>query len=250
MDNRLKTQSLIPLEDLLQQVIKLAGIGLLTSCAILEVGCVRPLGEEHTPTQGLNLQQIRTSAAAASSDNVHRQPIQYSTHSTPRVDTGQLDSLGRPVTVSCASCHSNDTDRPRVAFAEQLQVFHQGLVFQHGAVGSPLTCLTCHYSENYNDLRLADGRPLDYRESRQLCAQCHAAQDRDFEHGAHGGMTGYWDRSRGVQVRKTCIDCHDPHSPQFLHMLPTFKPLDRFLKPFNHQTSVNPVGRTQSLQLK
>jgi hypothetical protein len=145
----------------------------------------------------------------------------------PRVDTGILDGLGRPVTVSCASCHANMEPNFTTRSSAQLEEFHLGLHFDHGN----MTCLTCHNANNYNALRLADGTEIAYANVQSMCAQCHAPQARDFDRGAHGGMTGYWDRSRGPQVRKNCIDCHDPHAPAFPHMIPTFKPIDRFLDP-------------------
>ncbi|MCW5755573.1 MAG: hypothetical protein KIT24_12770 [Phycisphaeraceae bacterium] len=145
----------------------------------------------------------------------------------PRIATDMVDPLGRPVTVSCASCHANmqpnlarrDPDNPPMTF-------HSGLHFEHGA----LTCVTCHNSDDYNALRLADGSRIDYPQVMNLCSQCHAPQARDYAEGLHGGMTGFWDRTRGPQHRKSCIDCHDPHAPQFPAMVPAFKPIDRFLE--------------------
>jgi hypothetical protein len=146
----------------------------------------------------------------------------------PRVDTGRTDDLGRPITVSCASCHAALTPNPaRKSPDEPPMQFHQGLTFDHGG----LSCLSCHNPNNYNTLRLADGAAVPYPDVMTMCAQCHAPQARDWEHGAHGGMTGYWDRTRGERIRKSCIDCHDPHAPAFPAMTPTFKPIDRFLGP-------------------
>lgn len=145
----------------------------------------------------------------------------------PRVNTGMLDDLGRPVTVSCASCHANMEPNFATRSSEQLEEFHRGLHFNHGN----MSCLTCHNANNYNALRLADGREIAYENVQTMCAQCHAPQARDFDRGAHGGMTGYWDRTRGPRHRKNCIDCHDPHGPAFPHMIPTFKPYDRLLAP-------------------
>jgi hypothetical protein len=145
----------------------------------------------------------------------------------PRIATGEFDSLGRPVTVSCASCHSNLTPNPARRSASDLTEFHQGLTFAHGQ----LSCLSCHNSGNFDLLRLVDGSDLDYRDVRMLCSQCHMPQSRDWEHSAHGGVNGFWDPARGLRIRKICIDCHDPHAPKFPPMRPTFKPRDRFLSP-------------------
>lgn len=155
------------------------------------------------------------------------------TGNVPRVATGKVDSLGRAVTVSCASCHANFEPNFKVFAGEQLQQFHQGLKFSHGK----LNCLSCHNSKNYNLLELAGDQSLDFSQSQTLCGQCHSKQRNDYEHGAHGGMNGHWDQKRGARLRKLCIDCHDPHSPAFPAMVPTFKPHDRFLeKPLSTET--------------
>jgi hypothetical protein len=145
----------------------------------------------------------------------------------PRIATGRVDSLGREITVSCASCHANLPPNSETNTGSQLTEFHQGLHFQHGT----LRCGSCHQPPDYNSLRLAGGRAIDFAEVQRLCAQCHAPQARDYERGAHGGMNGYWDLSRGPRRRHGCIDCHDPHAPAFPHMIPTFQPFDRFLSP-------------------
>ena len=59
------------------------------------------------------------------------------------------------------------------------------------------SCLSCHNPKNYDTLALANGEAVPYRRTMNLCAQCHGPQYRDYNHGSHGGMTGYWDRTRG-----------------------------------------------------
>jgi formate-dependent nitrite reductase cytochrome c552 subunit len=144
----------------------------------------------------------------------------------PRVATGTVDAFGRPISVSCASCHANFKPNLEARTSEQLREFHQGLSFAHGK----LTCLTCHNAKNYNLLHLAGEHPLDFSQTQTLCSQCHSKQSNDYDRGAHGGMNGHWNLARGTRVRKLCIDCHDPHSPAFPAMVPTFRPRDRFLK--------------------
>jgi hypothetical protein len=84
-------------------------------------------------------------------------------------------------------------------------------------------------------LRLADGRSLPYSDVMSLCAQCHGPQFRDYQHGAHGGMTGYWDLSKGGRTRNSCIDCHDPHAPKYPTVTPARGPNDRFLSGDGHE---------------
>jgi len=146
----------------------------------------------------------------------------------PRVATNLQGQLGRPVTISCASCHANlAPNLLRRSPDEPAMKFHAGLDFAHGS----LSCLSCHHEQDYNLLRLADGTQVAYSDVMTMCAQCHAPQARDWVHGAHGGMNGHWDRTRGPRFRKNCIDCHDPHMPAFPTMTPAFKPKDRFLSP-------------------
>jgi len=160
------------------------------------------------------------------STGITRHPVVISRpEGPPRISTGNVDALGQPVTVSCASCHANlkpDADQSASRLPTR---FHQGLRFQHGE----LRCHSCHNPPGYSELRRADGRAVDFVDVQTLCGQCHSPQAVDYEHGAHGGMNGYWDLSRGPRQRKGCTDCHDPHSPAFPTMAPTFKPYDRFL---------------------
>ncbi len=144
----------------------------------------------------------------------------------PRVDTGRKDAHGQAVTVACGTCHATSTPRRETRSAAELDEFHQGLQYAHGT----LTCLSCHDAANYDQLRLADGRGLPFAETMSLCAQCHGPQFRDYTRGSHGGMTGYWDLSRGPRERNHCVDCHDPHAPRYPQVQPAFPlPPDRGL---------------------
>jgi hypothetical protein len=119
----------------------------------------------------------------------------------------------------------------------QLTEFHEGLTFRHGG----LTCLSCHNGSDYESLRLADGRSVPFAQSMELCRQCHGPQYRDYVKGAHGGMMGYWDLSRGPRTRNSCVHCHDPHAPAFPQVAPVFPPRDRFAPA--GETDFKPVPR-------
>lgn len=137
------------------------------------------------------------------------------------------DGRGGVTEMGCATCHSlREPDRANRRPAD-LQSFHTGMHLAHGQ----LTCFSCHNPDDYETLRLADQTVVAYVDVMTLCSQCHGPQARDYERGAHGGMTGYWDLSRGPRRRNGCTDCHDPHAPNFPRMIPTFKPRDRFLTP-------------------
>lgn len=144
---------------------------------------------------------------------------------SPNVATGLTDIHGNAVTATCSTCHQTRQPNRRNRTTKDLDEFHKGMTVSHGN----LSCLSCHNENDYDSLKLADGRRIEFSDVMTLCGQCHGPQMTAYEHGAHGGMTGYWDRSRGPQVKNNCIDCHPPHAPQFPRMRPTFKPRDRFL---------------------
>ncbi len=145
---------------------------------------------------------------------------------SPRGAYAGVDAHGRPITIACMVCHATRTPNPDNAQGSDLDEFHQGLVTAHAG----LTCLSCHNASDYGSLRRADGQAISFARVQSLCAQCHGQTVRSYENGAHGGMVGYWDLTRGGRIRNGCLDCHDPHAPAIPRMLPTFKPRDRFLE--------------------
>jgi hypothetical protein len=138
----------------------------------------------------------------------------------PWADSGKKDAKGQPIMVSCATCHDTRDPDFTTNDAARLEEFHKGMKFQHG----DQTCMSCHHPEDYNSLKLADGRRIDFTQSMRLCAQCHGPQFRDYQNGSHGGMTGYWDLKQGPRERNHCIDCHDPHHPKYPQVMPVFPP--------------------------
>jgi len=133
---------------------------------------------------------------------------------------------GAPIRVRCDSCHGLEGIEG-VALPEQAADAagpHVGLEVRHGDI----ECASCHAPDEPHRLRLAAGHVLPMREAMRLCAQCHGPQHRDYRRGSHGGMSGYWDLSRGDRIRNHCVDCHDPHAPAFPQFRPLPGPRDRF----------------------
>ena len=150
-------------------------------------------------------------------------PVASAGVAEPKVLTDQIDHRGNPVMAACSTCHTTREPNFEAGHAALPEEFHQGLEYAHGT----LNCLSCHNADNYDTLRLADGRALAYDKVMALCAQCHGPQTRDYNHGSHGGMVGYWDLNKGERRRNRCIDCHDVHAPAFPQMNPLFPPRDR-----------------------
>jgi len=138
------------------------------------------------------------------------------------IATGERDTLGRPLRVACVTCHTVRTPAQLPVSTDELDEFHQGLRFAHGA----LSCASCHVAGAQRSLHRADGTLVDMRDAIVLCRQCHGPQARDYDHGSHGGMTGHWDLSSGGRVRNHCVDCHDPHVPRFQPTMPVLPPRD------------------------
>ncbi len=142
---------------------------------------------------------------------------------TPRIPTAAQDGAGKPATVACSTCHTIKPADTRRRQGASLKVFHQGLTMRHGN----LTCVSCHDARDYDRLRLADGTPVPFPEVMRLCRQCHGPQARNYDHGAHGGMNGPWDRTKGPRTRNGCTVCHDPHAPAYPRVRPAAPPADR-----------------------
>jgi hypothetical protein len=171
---------------------------------------------------------VRQAASIHSAIPARRFNVEIRTPSgPPRVVTAAKDAHGGLVTVACSTCHATRTPNHENRTVKELDEFHGGMAFSHGTV----SCLSCHNPNDYDSLKLADGRRVEFTSVMTLCAQCHGPQMKDYEHGVHGGMTGHWDLTRGPRKKNNCVDCHQAHAPQFPKMQPTFKPRDRFLQP-------------------
>lgn len=168
--------------------------------------------------------QLESQAAAEASATLYETEIRPAP--APRgVATATLDGRGQAVRLPCQSCHSVRPADVTTARSSDLDTFHQGLSMAHGK----LTCVSCHNpGDGYQTLRLADGQAIAFSESMTLCAQCHGTQFRDYQHGAHGGMRGYWNLTQGGRTRNHCLHCHDPHAPKYPVFMPAVGPRDRF----------------------
>lgn len=139
--------------------------------------------------------------------------------------TSIRDIDGDPVGIKCSTCHTEgNIGDPPADTAGELTEFHTEMEFGHG----DLTCSSCHATDDRDKLKLADDTRIDFEETIDQCAQCHSSEYRSFRHGAHGGASGYWDRTEGPRERNHCVVCHDPHDPSFPSVMPADPPRDRF----------------------
>ena len=120
----------------------------------------------------------------------------------------------------CYACHEKGKAPPMRYDKNQNLIVpneHKDIVMGHGSHGRNNNCFNCHNETNLLTLQSRDGRQLTFSDSPQLCGSCHGPTYRDWEAGAHGRTSGYWNRSlpESVVDRKQCVNCHNPHMPDF-----------------------------------
>lgn len=160
---------------------------------------------------------------AETSPSVHAVTI-HEPASLTSIPSDVRDANDASVGIGCQTCHSlpHLVDAPRADAS--VGGPHAGLVFRHGTNA----CASCHDPADPTRLHLATGESVPMTEAMRLCAQCHGPQYRDYTRGAHGGMRGHWDLTRGPRQRNHCVDCHDAHAPAYPQFRPMPPPNDRF----------------------
>ncbi len=126
-----------------------------------------------------------------------------------------------PKTITpCRACHGPEKDFPVNFKRREALLVHRNIQLNHGGVR--VWCLDCHHPKDRNYLLpLSDGRLIEFEESYLLCGKCHGTIFRDWRHGIHGRRTGFWN---GKKQYHLCVNCHDPHSPEFKPLQPEPEP--------------------------
>ena len=109
----------------------------------------------------------------------------------------------------CSDCHEDELADPERRELDE----HDSVELAHG----DLWCLDCHAADQRDLLHLSDASPVRMEESWRLCTRCHARRIPDWRAGIHGKRTGSW---WGPKEYRTCVACHDPHSPLFKPLEP------------------------------
>ena len=139
--------------------------------------------------------------------------------STVRVSYGELVAAGEDLSdFDCYGCHEKGKP-PTIRFDDKHNLIipeeHKNIVMGHGRNKRNDICTNCHDENNLELLQTRDGRELKFTDSSQLCGSCHGPTFRDWEAGAHGRKSGYWNPAMGAFTRKDCVSCHNPHAPKF-----------------------------------
>lgn len=129
-------------------------------------------------------------------------------------ETKGLDLVKLGWTYNCMECHKLLPSRWHY---DRSMVEHQNITLDHG---NNRFCLNCHHPTNRNAFVDYDGSEIAQEDVVLLCAKCHGPTYRDWLAGVHGRQNGHWDTSKGEKTKLRCIQCHDPHQPQFQSMKP------------------------------
>jgi formate-dependent nitrite reductase cytochrome c552 subunit len=138
---------------------------------------------------------------------------------TARMSAADLFRSGADTSdFECYICHEKNKP-PKLTLDAEGEVIvpkeHRDIVMGHGRHHRNNNCFNCHDETNLELLQTRDGKHLKIVESPALCGSCHGPTYRDWEAGAHGRTSGYWERALGPIDRKVCTSCHNPHSPPF-----------------------------------
>lgn len=109
---------------------------------------------------------------------------------------------------ACTECHSKPLSKMK---GSEFKKAHWDLKIVH-ANKETMNCITCHNSQNMDELTSITGKSIDLNNSYNLCSQCHTKQFKDWKGGAHGKRIGGWAPPRASM---TCVNCHNPHQPAF-----------------------------------
>jgi hypothetical protein len=123
----------------------------------------------------------------------------------------------------CYGCHEKNKPPPIRYDANHRIIVpkeHADIVMGHGSHDRNNLCYNCHNEQNLLTLQVRDGREVGFDNIPQLCGSCHGPNLRDWEAGAHGRTSGYWNRALGAADRLSCANCHNPHAPR----IPTREP--------------------------
>jgi hypothetical protein len=117
-------------------------------------------------------------------------------------------------TYRCSDCH-----RIIPSPAETVRKLgqHTDIELRHGI---NTRCFNCHHPKERDAFVDDAGGVIPWTQPQLLCGKCHGPVYRDWLAGSHGRVNGYWDRTRGEQTKRRCIECHDPHHPPFQALEP------------------------------
>lgn len=136
-------------------------------------------------------------------------------HNIKEIDSFYIYERKSEITkYKCSGCHTEHLE-----VLQKKQIFiHKDIHFFH-MNSKTASCLSCHDANNMDFLKSHTGNTIDFNASYKLCAQCHQGEYKNWIVGAHGKQVGGWMPPR---ISKTCVECHNPHSPKFHTKIPSY----------------------------
>ena len=189
---------------------------------------------------------LSLSSLANSSDDSHLSKRQNSSVVPENYETPEYFVPPPPFSEGifpCSDCHADmEVNLQRRHLADEHVEISE--MFNHAS--EQRWCLDCHNQDDRDKLRLANGDPVSFEESYNLCGQCHGTIFRDWKSGIHGKRTGEWN---GKKEYRLCVHCHNPHSPKFKPIKPLpppDNPLEiKYRKLSEEEIPRNPLGNIQ-----
>lgn len=123
----------------------------------------------------------------------------------------------------CYACHEKSKPPPIKYDANHKIIIpkeHANITLEHGSHDRNNNCYNCHNEANLLTFQARDGRELKFDHSTPLCGSCHGPTYRDWDAGAHGRISGFWQEKAGAATKLACVNCHNPHAPR----IPTREP--------------------------
>lgn len=144
-----------------------------------------------------------------------------STISLSPAEQYEFSVLPAPITSSelfpCSRCHNNKQSYKD----NQRQKVHK-IILAEGHSEKNYSCISCHDRDDFDQLRLFNGRKVDLANSSKLCGQCHSTNYKLWKTGLHGKVTGSWNGQKKITP---CATCHDPHRPSYKSKKPEPPPV-------------------------
>lgn len=186
------------------------------SKTLIAILCLFVISCKHSNEHKYHTVTDKIEAESVSSDNINVSSENFNeTIKTVAVNEDGFEFLiperkSQIASFNCTECHTKPIPQLK---QEQVgeKAAHWNIKLEHAGLET-MNCATCHTSNNMDNLHSLTNSEIDFNYSYKLCSQCHQKEFKDWKGGAHGKQLGGWAPPR---VSNTCVNCHNPHKPQF-----------------------------------
>jgi len=205
--------------------------------------CMKCHNPEYPPSSiGYNTHLVHIGKYSAKVDYLTRHP--------KVADSLSCNSCHVNIGSNCRNCHVNNIPHISGEVGKNCKGCHGEVdqLFRHPAIDfkihdifnlgsdNKIACTMCHNPDDMRTLKLANDNTAPMEESHKLCYQCHNEYYRLWNTGSHysnktipldlsldpsynvGEPKKIWENN--WKIKNTCVNCHNPHSPNELYQLP------------------------------